>query len=147
MGVLSRGRKAAVHPQSCFRTNTDPMIRRATSLIAAIALGFAVAAPPASACEGATAETSDVVETMGGSSHSMDGGTQSDCPESMAPASQEHDSTCLATCLSMTGCSSPGFVGVGALTTVVARESAVPTRTLQAHLSRSLAPDRPPPRV
>jgi hypothetical protein len=123
------------------------MIRHATSLIAATALVFAVAVPPASACESATVETSGVAATMTGSSHSMDGATQSDCPESGAPASQEHDSNCLATCVSMMGCSSTCFVGVGALTMVVDHEAVAPTSIAQPHLSRSRAPDRPPPRV
>jgi hypothetical protein len=120
------------------------MIRRLTSLLAAIALIFAMAVPPASACEGATGEASDVVATMAGSAHSMDGGAQSHCPQ---PANPEHDAECLATCLSMMACSSPCFVIEAALAGKVEHVSAVPRTTTQQYASRSFAPDRPPPRI
>lgn len=120
------------------------MTRRSTSLVAGIALFFAMAAPPASACESATEGAGDVVATMAGSTHSMDGGSQSHCPQ---PVNQEHDAECLSSCLSMMACSSPSFVVEAALAGVVEPESPVPAATTQQHVSRSFAPDRPPPRV
>jgi hypothetical protein len=120
------------------------MTRRTTSLLAAIALLFAMAAPPASACESRTEGVSEVVATMAGSTHSMDDGSQSHCPQ---PVNQDHDAECLSSCLSMMACSSPSFVVEAALGGVIEPESPVPATTTQQHVSRSFAPDRPPPRV
>ena len=119
------------------------MTRPMTSLVAAIALFFAMAAPPLSACERATEGASDVVATMAGSTHSMDGG-QSHCAQS---ANHEHDAECLATCLSMMACSSPCFVVEAVLASVVEHQSPVPVTTTGQHVSRTFAPDRPPPRA
>jgi hypothetical protein len=123
------------------------MIRRLTSLLAAIALIFAVAAPPAAACESAAAEGGAAPSAMSGSTHSMDDITQADCPESGTPANPEHDSDCMATCLSMIGCSSPCFVVEGALVGSTGDESPAPQTATTLHPTRYSAPDRPPPRL
>jgi hypothetical protein len=123
------------------------MIRRVTSLLAAIALIFAVAAPPAAACESAAVERGAAPSAMSGATHSMDEVTQADCPESGTPANPEHDSDCMATCLSMIGCSSPCFVAEGALVGSIGHESLAPQTAATPHPTRYSAPDRPPPRV
>lgn len=123
------------------------MIRRLTSLLAAIALIFAVAAPPASACESAMAGTSDPADGVVGSMHSMAGAVEMDCPESDEPVNQQPDPDCLATCLSMIGCSAPCFVVVAVLGAIADQESPAPFNTTQSYLTRSSAPDRPPPRI
>ena len=121
------------------------MIRRLTSLLAAIALIFAVAAPPAAACE--SAAVGAALPMLSGSAHSMDEMNQVDCPESGTPANPEHDSDCMATCLSMIGCSSPCFVAEGALVGSIGRESLAPQTATTPHPTRYSAPDRPPPRL
>ena len=123
------------------------MIRRLTSLLAAIALIFAVAAPPAAACESAAAERGAAPSAMSGPTHSMDDITQADCPESGTPANPEHNSDCLATCQSMMGCSSPCFVTESTLAGAVDNESLAPVTATAPHPTRYAAPDRPPPRV
>jgi hypothetical protein len=122
------------------------MIRRLTSLVAAIALVFAVAVPPASACESAM-ERSDVMVAMAGSGHSMDSATESDCPESSAPTNPAHDSDCLATCAAMIGCSTACFVSAVSPAGSIERESLASNDATQFGLTRSSAPDRPPPRI
>lgn len=122
------------------------MIRRLTSAFAAIALMYAVAAPPVAACENthaaATAAAGSVTEGSG-EGHSAH---ESNCPESAPPASQERDADCLATCVSMMGCSAPGFVVETAQLSVTDQASPTPAYSTQSHPSRSFAPDRPPPR-
>jgi hypothetical protein len=121
------------------------MIRRLTSLFAAIALVCAVAVPPVAACDNTHAAATDTGAAMEG--HSQHGAnTQSDCPESMAPAGQEHDSDCLATCVSMIGCSAPSFVVETAQLSLAHQAVPTPAYSTQSHPSRSFAPDRPPPR-
>ena len=131
---------------SISTTTPDRMVRPLTSLLAAIALLLAVVTPPAFACESGTKE-GDAARAIAGSGHTMDDGTQTDCAESEAPATQEHDGSCLVTCLTMTGCSSPCFVVEVALATVVDSETPAPASSTEPHLSRSSAPDRPPPRA
>src|SRR5688572_739466 len=123
------------------------MIRRLTSLLAAIALIFAVAAPPAAACESAAVERGAAPSAMSGATHLMDDITQADCTDSGTPANPEHDSDCMATCLSMMGCSSPCFVAEGALVGSIGHESLAPQTAATPHSTRYSAPDRPPPRV
>jgi hypothetical protein len=121
------------------------MIRRLISAVAAIALVYAMAAPSVAACETRTAAMVAVgsVTEGSGEGHSAH---ESNCPESAAPASQEHDSDCLATCVSMMGCSASGFVVETAQLSVTDQASPVPASSTQLLPSRSLAPDRPPPR-
>ena len=124
------------------------MIRRLTSAVAAIALVYAMAAPPVAACESTHAARTEVASAvMQGAAEGGHAAHQSDCPESRAPTDQEHDSNCLVTCLSMMGCSAPSFVVEAVPLGVIDQGSPTPANSTQPHPSRSSAPDRPPPRV
>jgi hypothetical protein len=125
----------------------DRMIRRLISAVAAVALVYAMAAPPLAACERAHGVQADVAGAVMQGSSEGHAAHQSDCPESDAPKSQEHDSNCLLTCLTMLGCSAPSFVVEAAPLSVTGQGSPTPANSMQPHPSRSFAPDRPPPRV
>jgi hypothetical protein len=122
------------------------MIRRLISAVAAIALVYAMAAPPVAACEIAHAARMEVAGAVMPGSSEGHAAHQSDCPEPKAPKGQEHDSNCLVTCLSMMGCSAPSFVVESAQMSVIAQASSAPASSSQPHPTRSFAPDRPPPR-
>jgi hypothetical protein len=123
------------------------MIRKSRSLMrlascfAVIAVVQAMAVQPALACErhdpvvAATHSTAtDPVST-----HDVD------CTDHQAPSPAQHNDDCLANCLTM-ACSTPAFVAGHSVAISVSREGAPSYLTLQPHPSRSLAPDRPPPR-
>jgi len=122
------------------------MIRRLISAIAALALVYAMAVPPAAACEGEHATRMEVAGAVMSGSSEGHAAHQSDCPESKAPKGQEHDSNCLVTCLSMMGCSAPSFVVEPAQMSVIDQASLAAASSTQPHPTRSFAPDRPPPR-
>lgn len=122
------------------------MIRRLTSAVAAIALVYAMAVPPVAACGNTHAAGTDVAGAVTQRFAEGNADHQSDCPESQAPRGQEHDSDCLATCLSMLGCSAPSFVVEPAQMSVIEQASPAPASSMQPHPTRSFAPDRPPPR-
>ena len=120
-------------------------LQRIAALVGVIALLSAIMAPPLSACEAAHANAA-----VAGASVQSHGANQaaheSDCTESEAPALPQHDSDCLAVCLSMVGCSAPSFVTEAAQLSVIAKASRPLAGSTPLHPSRSSAPDRPPPR-
>jgi len=127
----------------CMSLSSNQILRRLTSLFAAIALVNVVAARSAFACERAHGMQAHVVSADVAGHHDSNGGT--DCTEPMPPAG-EHNADCLAKCLSMAGCSTPCFVSELAQSLSVTRDNATPSNLTQSHPTRSLAPDRPPPR-
>ena len=119
-------------------------IRRFTSLVAAFALIQATAVPAMGACNvDHHAATTAVADPSDQSAHHGD----ADCPESPAPTQQEHGRDCLASCISMLGCSAPSFVAETSLTIETGGSSPIPSLVTPLLPGRSLAPDRPPPRA
>ena len=58
----------------------------------------------------------------------------------------QHSTDCQLSCVSMAGCGTPVLVGEQALVGFTEPESNNPLTLVVAYQSRSLAPDRPPPR-
>lgn len=79
--------------------------------------------------------------------HGSHGSGQSDCPESGSPQGSEHGAGCLASCLSMMGCSSPSFVVEWSLGGINDHARPILAIAAQAHPTRTIEPDRPPPRA
>jgi hypothetical protein len=127
----------------CMSLSSDRILRRLTSLFAAIALVTAVAGPSAAACERGHGMPTQVTSADVAGHHDSGGGA--DCTEPGSPAS-EHDAGCLARCLSMAGCSTPCFVFELAQSVDLTQDNGPPSKLTQPHPTRSLAPDRPPPR-
>lgn len=121
----------------------ERMTRLFTACVAAIALAQTMTVAPAWAC-GSIHETSVVATVMDPSGdHST---RDSDCGESSSQTPAQHGTDCLLTCVSMAGCGPPGLLSERAFDDVAATESIAPLWLVEAYPSRSLAPDRPPPR-
>jgi hypothetical protein len=118
-------------------------IRRFTSLVAAFALIQAMAVPAMAICNREHPAWATVDAVPSESAHHVD----TDCPDPPAPTQQEHGRDCLASCISMLGCSAPNFVAESTLGIATSPSSPVPSLVTLLHSGRSLAPDRPPPRA
>jgi hypothetical protein len=115
--------------------------RLITACVAVIAFIQAMTVAPAWACEGdhqspVAATTSPMEHTNG----------DSDCPEPSSQSPMQHSTDCQLSCVSMAGCGTPALVGEQALVGFTEPESNNPLTLVEAYQSRSLAPDRPPPR-
>lgn len=114
-----------------------------TACFAAVALVLTLAVVPAWACE-ATHESGAVTLTATSPVEHSTG--DSDCGETSSQAPTQHATDCLLTCVSMAGCGSPGLASQWIVDDVAATESIAPLSLVDSYPSRSLAPDRPPPR-
>ena len=115
--------------------------RLITACVAVIAFVQAMTVAPAWACEGdhqsPFAATNSPMEHANG---------ESDCPEPSSQSPTQHSTDCQLSCISMAGCGTPPLVGVQTLVGFTELESSIPPVLVEAYQSRSLAPDRPPPR-
>src|SRR5687767_4460237 len=124
---------------------TERRFRLIAAHVAVIALVQALMVIPAWACAGdhdsvvaAALATDFPIEHPSG---------DSDCGKSSAQSPMQHNNDCLISCISSAGCgSSPYLVSEQAVVGLAHGESSNPLTLEKAHPSRSLAPDRPPPR-
>ena len=128
-------------------TTVTHLIERVTRLftasLAAIALVQTMAVTPALACDADRKTVALVLET-----DPVEQPTEhSDCEESSSQIPTRHSTECLRSCVSMASCGSPGLMPERLFDDVAATESVTPLSLVAAYPSRSLEPDRPPPRA
>lgn len=70
----------------------------------------------------------------------------SDCEKSSSQSPMQHNDDCRIDCISMTGCGAPSLMAQQTIVGLSLRESGDPLTLVIAYTSRSLVPDRPPPR-
>ena len=70
----------------------------------------------------------------------------SDCGQSSSQSPRQHGNACQISCLSMAGCGTLYLVTGQSVVDMARREASDPLTLVQAYPSRSLEPDRPPPR-
>ena len=129
-------------------TAVNHLIERVTRLftasLAAIALVQTMAVTPVVACE-ADRKT---VALSHEADHPVEQPTQhSDCGEPSSHMPTRHSTECLRACVSMASCGSPGLMPERLSDDVAATESVTPLSQVESYPSRSLEPDRPPPRA
>lgn len=119
------------------------LLMRVASSFAVIAVVQAMAVQPMLACERHDAGATHQAAATNSSASTHD----SDCADQHAPAPGQHDDSCVATCLTMAGCSTPCFIVESTVALNAIEEAMPPSVGVQSHPSRFLTPDRPPPRV
>jgi hypothetical protein len=121
----------------------DRVTRLFAASLAAVALVQTMAVVPALACDA----TRTSVALSQEADYPVEQPTEhSDCGESSSQAPTRHTTQCVRTCVSMASCGSPLLVPERVFDVVVATESITPLSLVEAYPSRSLEPDRPPPR-
>ena len=123
---------------------TERRFRLIAAFVAVIALVQAMTVIPAWACE--RDHESVVVAVVAADLPVEHPSGDSDCEKSSSQSPTEHNNDCQINCISMTGCGAPSLVSEQAVVSPSLRESSNPPTHVQAYESRSLAPDRPPPR-
>lgn len=123
---------------------TERVTRLFTASLAAIALVQTMAVTPVAACD-ADRKT---VALSHEADHPVEQSTQhSDCGEPSSHMPTRHSTECLRACVSMASCGSPGLMPERLSDDVAATESVTPLSQVESYPSRSLEPDRPPPRA
>ncbi|HEX6944398.1 MAG TPA: hypothetical protein VF128_15825 [Gemmatimonadaceae bacterium] len=124
---------------------TERRFRLIAAYVAVIALLQALMVIPAQACErdhdSFTAAASSATELP--MEHSSG---DSDCGQSSSQSPRQHGNACQISCLSMAGCGTLYLVTGQSVVDMARREASDPLTLVQAYPSRSLEPDRPPPR-
>jgi len=123
---------------------TERRFRLIAAAVAVIALVQAMMVIPAWACERDHASVSAASLATNATGQHSSG--DSDCGKSSSQSPKQHNDDCQVSCISMTGCGAPSLVSEQALVGLSLRESSNPLTLVMSYGSRSLAPDRPPPR-
>ena len=123
---------------------TERRFRPFAAYVAVIALVQALMVTPAWACD--RGHDSVVAATLATDLPMEHQSGDSDCRKSSSQSPTQHNNDCLINCISMTGCGAPSLVFEQAVVGLSLRESSNPLTLVMTYASRSLAPDRPPPR-
>jgi hypothetical protein len=122
---------------------TERRFRLIAVSVAVIALVQAMMVTPTWACERDHDSVSAAASASNAPTQHPSG--DSDCEKSSSQSPMQHND-CQTACISMSGCGAPSLVSGQAVVGLSLRESGNPLTLVIAYASRSLAPDRPPPR-
>lgn len=121
---------------------TERRFRLIAASVAIIALVQAMMVTPAWACERGHDSVSPAALASNAPTQHTSG--DSGCEKSSSQSPMHND--CQTACISMMGCGAMSLVSEQAVVGASLRESSNPLTLVIAYASRSLAPDRPPPR-
>jgi hypothetical protein len=123
---------------------TDRRFRLIAAYVAVIALLQALMVIPAWACE---REHDSVAAASSATGLPMEHSSgDSDCGKSSSQSPMQHSHGCQISCISMAGCGTLFLLTRQSVVDLAHRESSNPLTLPEAYSSRSLEPDRPPPR-
>ena len=123
---------------------TERRFRLIAAYVAVIALVQALIVIPAWACD--RNHDSVVAAALATDLPMEHPSGDSGCGKSSSQSPMQHNNDCLISCISMADCGTAYLVSEQEAVGLALRESSSPLTLAKAYPSRSLAPDRPPPR-